>query len=92
MVDGGADFRIANPPFVYLDKNYVRILGGIEPALGTVESLDVPKVIQVRGEMANLAGEAVLAARLGATILMVDTGRVEDLRSTSEALTVSELL
>lgn len=91
VVDGGAEFRIANPPFVYLDKNYVRILGGIEPTLRAVESLDIPKVIQIRGETAMVADEAVLAARLGATILMVDTGRIEDLRSASEALTTSGL-
>lgn len=91
VADGGAGFRIADPPFIYLDKNYVRILGGIKPALRAVESLDVPKCIQIRGETARVAGEAVLAARLGAAILMIDTGRIQDLRDASEALTVSGL-
>ena len=28
IADGGIQYRIAEPPFLYLDKNYVKILGG----------------------------------------------------------------
>ena len=35
-IDGGIDIRILNKPFVYLDKNYVRILGGMKRAIQAV--------------------------------------------------------
>lgn len=86
IIDGGAEVRMAEQPFVYLDKNYVRILGGIEPALRAAEGLAGNLIIQVRGETAAIAQEALQAARAGATLIMVDTGRVQDLRQVSRAL------
>ena len=47
---GGIAHRLVDEPFVYLDKNYARIFGGISKALQAVASLSGIKVIQLRGE------------------------------------------
>ncbi len=84
---GGAHMRLLDEPFVYLDKNYVRMFGGISEALGRACSIDGRVVaVQVRGEGGPIAQEAVLAAGAGAGVVMVDTGSVEDLRQVVEAL------
>ncbi len=83
---GGLDFSLARQPFVYLDKNYVRILGGIGPALKAVAHLPGKAVIQVRGEFDSIDAEAVKAALSGAGIVMVDTGKLDDLDRVSSAL------
>jgi nicotinate-nucleotide pyrophosphorylase (carboxylating) len=88
---GGVEMRMAPHPFVYLDKNYVRILGGVGPALKAVASLEGSVVIQVRGETAAIGQEAVEAARGGAALIMVDTGRLDDLDMVSQALTSAGL-
>ncbi|MEW6622328.1 MAG: quinolinate phosphoribosyl transferase [Bacillota bacterium] len=76
---GGASFRITDDPFVYLDKNYVRIFGGIKATLEAVSKLSgYTKVIQLRGETAAISEEAEQAVLGGADILMVDTGCLED--------------
>jgi nicotinate-nucleotide pyrophosphorylase (carboxylating) len=84
--DGGLDVRIAEHPFIYLDKNYVRILGGIGEALRTVAPLASRTVIQVRGETAPVSEEAVEAARAGAAVIMIDTGNIADLEKAARAL------
>lgn len=76
---GGLASRILDEPFIYLDKNYVRMLGGIQPTLDAVQGLAGTKVIQVRGYEADIATETSLACRSGAGVIMVDTGRREDL-------------
>jgi len=77
---GGAGMRIADEPFVYLDKNYVRMLGGVVPAVRRARLIPGRVVVvQLRGEAGPIAMEARDAAREGAGILMVDTGRIEDL-------------
>ena len=76
---GGVDVRLIAPPFLYLDKNFVRIFGGVARALKAVASHSVPKVIQVRGEFGSIAQEAREAIRHGARVIMVDTGCCEDL-------------
>ncbi len=84
---GGLDARIASGPFLYLDKNYVRLLGSIVAAMESAAKLPGRTiVIQLRGETAPISEEAIIAARRGAHILMVDTGRLDDLRSVSAAL------
>lgn len=75
---GGMPFRIVDEPFIYLDKNYVRMLGGITAALAAVEALVGVKVIQVRGEEATIDEETVWACRGGAGVVMVDTGQWQD--------------
>lgn len=86
VVDGGLDVRMAPQPFIYLDKNYVRILGGVARAMEAISPLKQPVVIQLRGESAPIGQEAVSAAKLGAASIMVDTGRLADLDAASAAL------
>jgi nicotinate-nucleotide pyrophosphorylase (carboxylating) len=76
---GGIAHRIVEEPFIYLDKNYVRIFGGISRTLQAVSSSSLVKVIQLRGEFSPIAEEAQQAINLGAQILMVDTGSWQDL-------------
>jgi nicotinate-nucleotide pyrophosphorylase len=64
---------------IYLDKNYVRILGGIAPTLQKAISFSKVRVIQLRGEFASIAEEAEEAISCGADVLMVDTGSSGDL-------------
>lgn len=77
---GGGSGRISDGPFVYLDKNYVRIFGGVRRTLAAVAGMTgYTRVIQLRGLVEDIAAEARDAIELGAEILMVDTGRLEDL-------------
>ena len=76
---GGIDQRILEDHFVYLDKNYVRILGGVRRAVQSAVSLGREIVVQVRGETGSVEEEAVAAAQAGAGVVMVDTGRQDDL-------------
>jgi len=88
IAHGGAAFRITDEPFVYLDKNFVRMLGGIEECLQAVSDLqDKLKVVQLKGEYGRIDAEALLAAQNGADIIMVDTGSLEDVSSVNEILT-----
>ncbi|HBT48243.1 MAG TPA: nicotinate-nucleotide pyrophosphorylase [Peptococcaceae bacterium] len=80
IATGGAGIRIVDEPFVYLDKNYVRMFGGIGLAVRRARALEGRVVVvQLRGEGAPLVEEAREAAGEGAHILMVDTGKYEDL-------------
>ncbi len=77
---GGAGFRITDGPFLYLDKNYLRILGGLRRALEATAHMDGhARVVQIRGEQRAIADEAAEAAGAGAAILMLDTGDSEDI-------------
>ncbi len=76
---GGALIRISRDPFVYLDKNYIRILGGIGRALQAVSSMtDRRKVAQLKGRHKSVVEEACEAVEFGADILHIDTGNMED--------------
>jgi len=84
---GGADLRISHPPFIYLDKNYVRMLGGIEKSLQAVSHLtDHKKVIQIKGAQKDVSLEALEAARSRADIIYIDSGNPGDIEKVSEAL------
>ena len=84
---GGLKTRIADKDFIYLDKNYVRMFGGIRKSLEAVKKIGGRlKVIQIRGETAPIEAEALDAARSGADILLVDTGRVNDVRRVTAVL------
>lgn len=84
---GGGSCRISERPFVYLDKNYVRILGGITASLEAVSGLSGrEKVIQLKGWYQSIASEAAEAAMAGADLLHVDTGCCEDITTVSTAL------
>lgn len=86
VVDGGLDVRMLDQPFLYLDKNYVRIFGGVQRTLEAVAPLGRPTVIQVRGELGPIEEEALAAAVGGAGVIMVDTGRRGDLETVLEIL------
>ncbi|KZL93616.1 hypothetical protein [Clostridium magnum] len=76
---GGGDFRICEPPFMYLDKNYVKIFGSISETLKAASVLrEHTKVIQLRGVEKSIKEETIEALEGGANVLMVDTGKVED--------------
>jgi nicotinate-nucleotide pyrophosphorylase (carboxylating) len=76
---GGADSRISNDPFVYLDKNFVKMLGGVKETLTAVAGLgSCRKVIQLKGSYRDIADEAREAVANGADIIFVDTGERED--------------
>lgn len=84
---GGADFRICTPPFIYMDKNYVRMLGGIKKSLEAVSQFsDHKKVIQIKGIRNDIGVEAVEAARCSADIIYIDSGNAGDIQIVSEAL------
>lgn len=77
---GGVGTRILESAFVYLDKNTVRMLGGIGPAVRCARGEpDRAVVVQLRGETAAITDEALEAAAEGAEVLMVDTGEIADL-------------
>lgn len=86
---GGASVRICDEPMVYLDKNYVEMLGGIQASLRAAEQLEGrKKVVQIRGKYENgdIVREAFSAVSAGADIVFVDTGRLSDIRKVCEAL------
>ncbi|MGH2937428.1 MAG: hypothetical protein ACRDPE_04825 [Solirubrobacterales bacterium] len=79
---GGVEPRITTPPFVYLDKNFVAMLGGPERTMAAVAELDDHRrVIQIEDPTM-----AVVAARGGADIVFVDTGRHADVSDAASAL------
>jgi nicotinate-nucleotide pyrophosphorylase (carboxylating) len=81
---GGGAGHIVQGPFLYLDKNYVCMFGSVRKTLEGVSHLDgYTLAIQLRGSIELLAHETRDALELGAHILMVDTGRVEDLELVS---------
>lgn len=78
---GGVAARITDGPMVYLDKNIVEMLGGIQKSLGAAESVEGrKKVVQIRArsENGNIVREAWAAISSGADIVFVDTGHIED--------------
>lgn len=84
---GGAASRIVEAPFLYLDKNYLRIFGGIVAALAATAHLaGYLRVVQVRGEEHPIAEEAVMAAASGAGIVMLDSGESSDIDRVSARL------
>ena len=89
--DGGVNPRMSDEPFIYLDKNYVRMLGGVRKAVEAAEVFKRMIVIQIRGETMDIAEEAVEAAKAGAHVAMVDTGNHDHLRSVGHTLTKSGL-
>lgn len=81
VLTGGASCRISDVPMVYLDKNYVAMLGGIQASLSAAAQMEErKKVIQIRGryEAGDLVREAWAAIHAGADIVYVDTGRIQD--------------
>ena len=88
VASGGASFRVCRNSFVYLDKNYTKMLGGIKKSLEAVAHLNShEKVIQLKGRHADITTETFDAVRHGANIIHIDTGEPDDVK-----LVVAELL
>lgn len=88
----GADFRITRMNFVYLDKNFVRMLGGIRQTLVATSHIeDHEKVIQIKGDYDDITREAIEAAEAGAHIVFIDTGDIDDIDLVSAALKQADL-
>jgi nicotinate-nucleotide pyrophosphorylase (carboxylating) len=88
IATGGCGIRITEQPFIYLDKNYVRMLGGVEATVNRARKYDNKRVIavQLRGERQLIEQEALAATNAGASILMVDTGNLMDLELVDRVL------
>ncbi len=87
VVIGGGAPRILDDPFVYLDKNYIKIFGSIREALfNAAVFTDKFKVVQLRGETKNIEEETFEAAYNGAHVFMVDTGNVSDVAVVNRVL------
>ena len=87
IVTGGGYFRISRDPFIYLDKNYVQMLGGIRSSLQAVAHLKgFKKVVQIKGRQTGIDLEACEAAELNADIIYVDSGQPKDLRKIADLL------
>ncbi len=73
IVVGGGSFRITPEPFVYLDKNYVEMLCGIQGCLAAASGLNgFARVVQIKGRYKDIAQEACEAACCGAAIIFID--------------------
>ncbi|WUV46470.1 hypothetical protein OG563_46795 [Nocardia vinacea] len=84
IVAGGASPRIAEWPFVYLDKNLVCMLGGVGAALAATDRPELAahrKIVQITEPL-----QACEAAEGGAGIVFVDTGHACDAVSAAEML------
>ncbi len=87
VIAGGAFIRISSDPFIYLDKNYIEIFGGIAESLKAVAHLKgYLKVIQLRGRYEDIGLEAREAARLDADILFIDTGDMNDIDNVAKEI------
>ena len=87
VVTGGAQCRLSANPFVYLDKNYIEVFGGIKECLKAVAHLkSYPKVVQLEGRYKDIVLEACDATESGAEILFIDTGRPRDVKLVIEKL------
>ncbi|CAK7022073.1 MAG: Putative competence-damage inducible protein [Desulfovibrio sp.] len=77
---GGGFGRMVEGPFIYLDKNYIRMFGSVGATLdGVAHMRGYTRVIQLRGEIEPIEDETRAALLRGAEYLMVDTGDVRDL-------------
>jgi nicotinate-nucleotide pyrophosphorylase (carboxylating) len=89
---GGARYRISREPFIFLDKNYIRMLGGISESLRAVADLNGHlRVVQLKGFYGDIVLEACEAVELGADIVFIDSGRHDDLKRVGEKLRESGL-
>lgn len=85
IVAGGASFRISQDNMIYLDKNYIKMIGSIPETLHTVKEFsDHTKVIQIKGKKYSVKEETIQALENSCNILMVDTGNVDDINICSE--------
>lgn len=84
---GGAHLRIDEAPFLYLDKNCVRMFGGVPATLKAVSGMvGYRKVIQLGDDGMALEEETRIAVEFGVSTIFVDTGEVGDLNCVMDAL------
>ena len=84
---GGGFFRITPEPFIYLDKNYIEMLGGVQGCLSAVSGLSgFVKVVQLKGRYKDISEEVCEAVHHGAAIIFIDTGLKEDIQRVSASL------
>ena len=87
VVTGGGHFRISKDPFIYLDKNYIRMLGGIKNSLQTIDHFKhYKKVVQIKGSQVGIATEACEAADCNADIIFIDSGKPDDILTVANVL------
>ena len=86
VATGGAKARICPPPFVYLDKNHVAMLGGVTSALAAAGRLPGHRRVVQLGRSPHIAADAEAAARAGADVVFVDTGRRADVIAVADHL------
>ncbi len=82
---GGAEARITTIPFVYIDKNMARMLGGPVAATAAARGLPGRRVVQLEGGD-TLCETARELASAGVDIIFVDTGDRSDVALVDEAL------
>lgn len=76
---GGATSRICDGQMLYLDKNFIKMFGSIEKSLKAVGNMEgYDKVVQLKGTDFSIEEETEQAINGGADILMIDTGKVDD--------------
>jgi len=74
--------RLVDGDFIYVSKNAVTMLGGVDKAVAAGRAIGYgPVAIQVRN-----VDEALFAVRAGAGVIMVDTGQLQDLADVHAAL------
>jgi len=87
VATGGASYRISEAPFIYLDKNYVKILGGIKESLEAVAHLDgYEKVLQLKNVNNDIISEAMEAVEYGAAVIFIDTGQISHVKKVIDRL------
>lgn len=80
VLTGGANIRISKVPMIYIDKNYIQMLGSVSAALKAASKFSEHiKVVQIKG-FCTIEEETRQAVEGDAKILMVDTGKLEDLK------------
>ncbi|WCK52577.1 hypothetical protein PP175_14145 [Aneurinibacillus sp. Ricciae_BoGa-3] len=80
LAAAGIGMRMVEGPFIYMDKNYVRMFGSVRQTLQAAKQFPHHKtVIQLRGEIEPIELEAREAVRGSADVVMVDTGDLRDL-------------
>lgn len=84
---GGAQARIDATPFLYLDKNYVRMFGGVAATLDAVAPLaEYRTIIQIGHCPQSLQEETRVAVAHGVSTLFVDSGDIGDLHDVISTL------
>jgi nicotinate-nucleotide pyrophosphorylase (carboxylating) len=88
LAAAGIGMRMVEGPFIYMDKNYVRMFGGVSHTLQAARQFPHHKtVIQLRGELQSIELEAREAVQGRADVVMVDTGNLKDLDIVLNVLT-----